>query len=129
MRGKSYRLTELELQLLRYFIEHEGAVLTRAEIVKNVWGEKPELTTRSIDNFVLRLRRIIEANPSAPRHIVSVRGAGYRFVARPEERTSGDPPDTESETTGESTNGRLDSLGESLEPSSSQNDPDDTGVG
>lgn len=109
VRGKSHQLTELELQLLRYFIEHEGDVLTRAEIVKNVWGEKPEMTTRSIDNFVLRLRKIIEVNPSTPRHILSVRGAGYRFVATPEEPTA-----------------------ESTDPAPAENpagDSDDTGVG
>lgn len=102
VRGKSHHLTELELQLLRYFIEHEGAVLTRAEIVKNVWGEKPEMTTRSIDNFVLRLRKIIEMNPSTPRHILSVRGAGYRFVAAPGESSVGEPieADVEGEDTG-----------------------------
>jgi len=84
-RGRTSQLTELELQLLRYFIEHDGDVLTRAEILANVWGERSDLTTRSIDNFVLRLRRIIEANPAEPKHILSVRGAGYRFVARPDD--------------------------------------------
>ncbi len=96
-RGRTSPLTELELQLLRYFIEHDGDVLTRAEILANVWGERSDLTTRSIDNFVLRLRRMIEANPAEPKHILSVRGAGYRFVARPDDAptaTEADVPPT-----------------------------------
>jgi two-component system OmpR family response regulator len=103
VRGKLHRLTELELQLLRYFVEHEGSVLTRAEIVQKVWGEKPGITTRSIDNFVLRLRRIIEINPAEPRHILSIRGAGYRFVATPEEGApagSAEPPLDEPDESG-----------------------------
>lgn len=82
---RSQQLTELELQLLRYFVEHEGEVLSRAEILTNVWGESSDLTTRSIDNFVLRLRRIVEQDPAQPRHILSVRGTGYRFIANPED--------------------------------------------
>jgi two-component system OmpR family response regulator len=73
-------LTSRELELLRYFIDNEGAVLSRSDILRDVWGESPEIATRSIDNFVLRLRKLIEPDPSRPRHILSVRGAGYRFV-------------------------------------------------
>lgn len=79
--GKVHALTTTEMQLLRYFIEHEGAVLSRAEIMSDLWGDDTEVTTRTIDNFVVRLRRVIEPDPSQPRHIVSVRGTGYRFVA------------------------------------------------
>ncbi len=77
-------LTNLELRLLKYFIEHEGMVLTRTQILDDVWGEQSAfVTTRTIDNFVLRLRKLVESNPAEPVHIVSVRGAGYRFM--PEE--------------------------------------------
>nr|MCH9790004.1 response regulator transcription factor [Planctomycetota bacterium] len=77
-------LTNLELRLLKYFIEHEGMVLTRTQILEDVWGEQSAfVTTRTIDNFVLRLRKLIENNPAEPAYIVSVRGAGYRFM--PEE--------------------------------------------
>jgi len=77
-------LTNLELRLLKYFIEHEGMVLTRTQILEDVWGEQSAfVTTRTIDNFVLRLRKLVELNPAEPVHIVSVRGAGYRFL--PEE--------------------------------------------
>jgi two-component system OmpR family response regulator len=78
-----YTLTPLELQLLRYFIEHEGQVLSRAEIMEEVWDEPSDITTRSIDNIVLRLRRYIEPDPQNPQHILTVRGAGYRFVGEP----------------------------------------------
>ncbi len=77
-------LTNLELRLLKYFIEHEGMVLTRTQILEDVWGEQSAfVTTRTIDNFVLRLRKLVEINPAEPVYIVSVRGAGYRFM--PEE--------------------------------------------
>ena len=76
-------LTTMEQQLLRYFIDHEGQVLSRARIMEDVWGESADISTRSIDNFVMRLRRIIEYDPAEPRHITSLRGTGYRFVANP----------------------------------------------
>jgi two-component system OmpR family response regulator len=79
----SYALTPKELELLKYFIEHEGTVLSRAEIMEHVWDDPSDLTTRTIDNFVLRLRKYIEPDPTNPQHILSVRGAGYRFVGEP----------------------------------------------
>jgi DNA-binding response OmpR family regulator len=88
--GTVHRLTTLEMQLLRFFVEHEGKVLSRSQILKEVWDEQADITTRSIDNFVLRLRRILEVNPAEPRHILSVRGTGYRFVASPEDGTLSD---------------------------------------
>lgn len=78
-----YSLTTMELQLLRYFIEHEGAVLSRAKILKDVWDQGAEVTSRTVDNFVMRLRKYIEDDPANPRHLLSVRGTGYRFVAEP----------------------------------------------
>lgn len=75
-----HNLTTLEMQLLRYFIEHAGQVLSRHQILENVWDQEADVTTRTIDNFVLRLRKIIEPDPSRPKHILSVRGTGYRFV-------------------------------------------------
>jgi DNA-binding response OmpR family regulator len=83
VRGTTHSLTTQEMQLLRYFIQHEGKVLSRLDILDDVWNHNPDVTARTIDNFVLRLRKIIEANPAAPRHILSIRGTGYRFVARP----------------------------------------------
>ena len=78
-----HQLTTLELRLLQYFIDNEGRVLSRNEILRDVWNEEAGITTRSVDNFVMRLRRIIEENPAEPKHILSVRGTGYRFVANP----------------------------------------------
>ncbi|WP_437227821.1 response regulator transcription factor [Planctomicrobium sp. SH661] len=76
-------LTTMELQLLRYFVEHEGAVLSRSKILSDVWDQGAEVTSRTIDNFVMRLRKYIEIDPGNPRHLLSVRGTGYRFVAEP----------------------------------------------
>ena len=76
--------TNLEMQLLRYFIENEGIVLPRHQILQDVWPEDADVTMRTIDNFVMRLRRLVEKNPAEPRHILSVRGTGYRFVANPD---------------------------------------------
>lgn len=81
---QSFELTTMEMQLLRYFIEHEGTVLPRQRILRDVWEQSADVTSRSIDNFVMRLRKYIETDPAKPLHLVSVRGTGYRFVARPE---------------------------------------------
>lgn len=78
---KVQNLTTLEMQLLRYFIENEGKVLPRTQILNEVWEQQAEVTTRTIDNFVLRLRKVLEPDPARPQYIVSVRGTGYRFVA------------------------------------------------
>ena len=78
---KKYSLTTLEMQLLRYFIEHEGEVLSRHRILEEVWDQSADVTTRTIDNFVLRLRKILEPDPAQPRYILSVRGTGYRFLS------------------------------------------------
>ena len=75
------RLTALEMKLLRYLIEHEGLVLSRTELLKNVWGMDRAPATRTVDTFMLNLRKSFEENPSRPRHFLSVRGAGYRFVS------------------------------------------------
>jgi len=80
-----HTLTTMELQLLRYFCEHEGIVLPRNRILRDVWDQAADVTTRSIDNFVMRLRKYIEDDPARPRHLLSVRGTGYRFVARPDD--------------------------------------------
>lgn len=78
--GKKHSLTTLEMQLMRYFIEHEGEVLSRNKILMEVWDQSADVTTRTIDNFVLRLRKIIEPDSARPRYILSVRGTGYRFM-------------------------------------------------
>ena len=93
--GKTHDLTSRETQLLRYFIRNEGHVLSRMQILQDVWDESSDLTTRTIDNFVMRLRKLIEANPAEPRHILSVRGTGYRFIANPDGTEVSDETPTE----------------------------------
>jgi DNA-binding response OmpR family regulator len=80
---KRMPLTLMEAALLRYFVQHEGAPVPRKEILEKVWGVHEDTDTRAIDNFIVRLRRYIEAEPSNPRHLQTVRGVGYRFVANP----------------------------------------------
>jgi two-component system OmpR family response regulator len=74
-----HTLTTMEMQLLRYFIQHEGTVLSRSRLLRDVWEERADLATRSIDNFVMRLRKFIEPDPANPTYLVSIRGTGYRF--------------------------------------------------
>ena len=82
---KPLRLTSLEMKLLRYFVEHEGSVVTRAELLEEVWGMSQSTTTRTVDNFIVNLRKYFELDPAQPKHFLSVRGTGYRFVASGEE--------------------------------------------
>jgi DNA-binding response OmpR family regulator len=77
------QLTLMEANLLRYLIEHEGKVVSRKAMLEQVWGLREDTDTRAIDNFVVRLRRYIEPEPSRPKHLVTVRGVGYRFNASP----------------------------------------------
>jgi two-component system OmpR family response regulator len=79
--GEEVRLTPNEMGLLRYFVENEGRVITRAELLEHVWRQPNIETTRTVDNFVMRLRKYFEIDPASPRHFLSVRGVGYRFVA------------------------------------------------
>ena len=79
-RGAPVKLTNLEMKLLRYLVEHEGVVVSREELLKNVWGLTRAPATRTIDTFMLNLRKSFEENPSQPRHFLSIRGTGYRFV-------------------------------------------------
>ena len=76
-------LTPMEATLLRYLVEHEGAPVTREAILEEVWGLRDDTDTRAIDNFIVRLRRHLEDDRANPRHLQTVRGVGYRFVADP----------------------------------------------
>ena len=78
--GETVQLTTRELGLLRALIEREGEAVPRGELLETVWGLRPDTRTRVVDSFIVRLRRYVEKDPSRPRHIVSVRGHGYRFV-------------------------------------------------
>jgi DNA-binding response OmpR family regulator len=76
-------LTLMEANLLRYLIGHEGKAVSRRAMLEEVWGVREDTDTRAIDNFIVRLRRYIEEEPSRPRHVLTVRGVGYRFIANP----------------------------------------------
>jgi DNA-binding response OmpR family regulator len=73
----------MEANLLRYLIQHEGKAVSRRKMIEEVWGLREDTDTRPIDNFIVRLRRYIEDDPRRPRHLTTVRGVGYRFVAFP----------------------------------------------
>jgi DNA-binding response OmpR family regulator len=83
VRDKIFPLTLMESNLLRYLIEHEGRPVSRKAMLEQVWGLHEDTDTRAIDNFIVRLRRYIEDEPVRPRHLLTVRGVGYRFVANP----------------------------------------------
>jgi len=78
--GKITHLTLMEADLLRYLIERPGKIISRKEILENVWRVHEDTDTRAIDNFIVRLRRHLEPDPSKPAHLLTVRGIGYRFI-------------------------------------------------
>jgi DNA-binding response OmpR family regulator len=78
-----FQLTLMETELLRYLIRNAGRPVARREILEKVWNLKEDTDTRAIDNFIVRLRRYIETDPTKPKHLITVRGLGYQFVARP----------------------------------------------
>ena len=80
------RLTLLEGRMLETFFTNEGETLTRAELLKSVWGMVEDTETRTLDNFIVRLRKYFEEDPAHPKHFVTIRGRGYRFVRKPEQR-------------------------------------------
>jgi len=84
------RLTQLEMTLLRYFVENEGRVIPRRELLENVWGMPGTLNTRAPDQFIRRLRKTFEPDPAQPRHFLTIRDAGYRFIAKPEVEDEGE---------------------------------------
>ena len=78
-------LTLMEATLLRYLVQHAGATVSRQTLLEEVWGVRQDTDTRTVDNFVARLRRYIETEPAHPRHLLTVRGVGYRFVQEPDD--------------------------------------------
>ncbi|HEY4679538.1 MAG TPA: response regulator transcription factor [Candidatus Angelobacter sp.] len=78
-----FQLTLMETELLRYLIRNAGRPVTRREILEQVWNLKEDTDTRAIDNFIVRLRRYIETDPTKPKHLITVRGLGYQFVDKP----------------------------------------------
>ncbi|MBV8569097.1 MAG: response regulator transcription factor [Acidobacteriaceae bacterium] len=83
VRDQVFRLTLMEANVLRYLIRHEGKPVSRKSMLDQVWGLQENTDTRPIDNFIVRLRRYIEDDPTRPQHLITVRGVGYRFTAEP----------------------------------------------
>ena len=84
---EAVQLTLMESELLRYLVQNAGHPVSRKAILENVWDLQEDTDTRAIDNFVVRLRKYIEKEPSAPLHLVTVRGLGYKFIPFPEKKT------------------------------------------
>jgi two-component system alkaline phosphatase synthesis response regulator PhoP len=80
---RTMQLTLMEANLLRFLIDHEGKAISRKTMLERVWGLREDTDTRAIDNFIVRLRRYIEDEPADPKHLLTVRGVGYRFIAEP----------------------------------------------
>lgn len=83
VKDRTLPLTLMEANLLRYLVGHEGKAVSRKAMLEDVWGVREDTDTRAIDNFIVRLRRYIEREPSRPAHLLTVRGVGYRFIAEP----------------------------------------------
>ena len=82
--GNTTHLTLMESELLRHLVRNDGKIVSRNQILEEVWGLHEDTDTRAIDNFIVRLRRYIEDDPGHPRHLLTVRGVGYKFLAKPE---------------------------------------------
>lgn len=80
---KTMQLTLMETELLRYLIRRAGQPVSRKSILEDVWNLREDTDTRAIDNFIVRLRKYIEKEPSSPKHLLTVRGVGYEFVPNP----------------------------------------------
>lgn len=83
--GEIIVLGSKELKILQYFAEHEGEVISRDALLEEVWGYDAFPTTRTVDNYILALRKKIEDDPAEPRHILTMHAAGYKFIQNPPE--------------------------------------------
>ena len=86
-RSRTYRLTQMEADLLRHLIKNAGRVVSRKQILEEVWGLHVDTDTRAIDNFIVRLRRYIEDDSTHPKHLLTVRGIGYKFVSETNDKS------------------------------------------
>jgi len=82
--GQRQQLTLMETNLLRFLAERDGQTVSRSQLLEGVWGVREDTDTRAIDNFIVRLRRYIEADPAHPRFLTTIRGVGYRFQQNPD---------------------------------------------
>jgi DNA-binding response OmpR family regulator len=83
VRDQIFPLTVMEMSVLKYLVNHADRPVSRGAMLEEVWGLREDTDTRALDNFIVRLRRYIEDDPGKPRHLLTVRGVGYRFVAFP----------------------------------------------
>lgn len=83
LKNETIQLTVMEAELLNHLVRNEGKVVSRKSILEDVWDLREDTDTRAIDNFIVRLRRYIEEVPAKPRHLLTVRGIGYKFVSNP----------------------------------------------
>jgi len=83
LKNEVIQLTVMETELLRHLVRNEGKAVSRKSILQDVWNLHEDTDTRAIDNFIVRLRRYIEEVPTKPKHLLTVRGLGYKFVANP----------------------------------------------
>jgi DNA-binding response OmpR family regulator len=90
VRERTVRLTLMEADLLRHLIRHAGRAVSRKSMLEEVWNLREDTDTRAIDNFIVRLRKYIETEPAKPRHLLTVRGIGYRFIPEPDETLTSD---------------------------------------
>jgi DNA-binding response OmpR family regulator len=78
--GELLEISAKELELLRYLVAHRGEVVSRDTLLTEVWGHQREVATRTVDNFIVRLRKKLEADPADPRYLITVHGSGYKLV-------------------------------------------------
>ena len=90
--GQTYRLTQMECDLLRYLVTHRGQAISRGTLLERVWGLNESTDTRAIDNFIVRLRKYLEERPSDPQFLLTVRGFGYKFQPHPQDDPGRTPP-------------------------------------
>jgi len=83
VKDTAYHLTVMEAELLRYLLKNAGQAVSRKAILEDVWNLHEDTDTRAIDNFIVRLRRYLEDDPAKPRHVLTVRGVGYKFIPEP----------------------------------------------
>jgi two-component system alkaline phosphatase synthesis response regulator PhoP len=80
-KGVEIKLSLKEFEIMKYFITHEGEAVHRHDLLNSVWGYEAMPTTRTVDNFILDLRKKLEDEPSSPVHIISIRDVGYKFIS------------------------------------------------
>ncbi len=90
--GQAVAVTPKVLKLLRYFVENPDRVISRSELLSEVWEVSGNLQTRAVDQTVAQLRKIIEPDSASPIHLLTIRDAGYRFILHPDQRTKPEPP-------------------------------------